>query len=482
MSGGNSRRRSLDLARAMAIGGGLTLSCHIAHAQFVTDAPTQAEMLKLSAAQQSAQLADIVRRTPPNRRCAQARVSLEKTFNDGEGAWLVECEEGQDYFVRMPAQPKKAAIALPCILARTTADIDCYANLRTVLPGHADQCTKSPHPDRVISACTAIIQSGRLANDPVGLAIAYQSRANAFLGYQQFDLALADLDRAVTLTPTDAYALYNRAVALERKGDFGQAARDLDEVIRLKPDHPLARFERGYVLLRHGEHDRAIADLDQFIGANPSDAKAYRTRAAAYEAKGDAAKADADMKKARELDPNVQRLVLAPPSPPPAPAPGGLTGNDRQAAYCMEASFGYTGQYTRLIAVLRENIKSVEAMRERADLPPNGKDQIAAVLKSINERIADGEAKKTRWNELTMLYLNYLKTHKLLESGKTQLVAAISNEVRKDQEAVSDAYRACLRLCKPDDTACRSACDGKANASEPSKRMLRCEQLAADFK
>ena len=65
---------------------------------------------------------------------------------------------------------------------------------------------------------------------------------------------------------------------------------------------------------------------------------------------------------------------------------------------------------------------------------------------------------------------------------KTQLVASISNEVRKDQQAVSDTYSACLRLCKPDDESCKNSCDAKANASAASKRMLRCEQMAADFK
>jgi hypothetical protein len=121
-------------------------------------------------------------------------------------------------------------------------------------------------------------------------------------------------------------------------------------------------------------------------------------------------------------------------------------------------------------------------MRDRPDLKANDKDQIAAGLTSLNQRIADSVAKKARWSELTTVFLDYLKNHKLLEQGKTRLVAAVSNEVSKDQQAVSDAYTACLRLCKPDDPACRPTCDGKANASEPGKRMLSCEQLAASFK
>jgi tetratricopeptide (TPR) repeat protein len=464
---------------------GLIAFSETAYAQFTTATPTQSDLMKLPNGAQGARLADVVRQTAPNRKCSQAKASLEKALDSGVGGWLVQCEEGQDYWVVVPAEPKKAAIAVPCVLARATAQTDCYANFRTVLPEHPAQCTQSPFPDRVISACTAIIQSAKAADKPAALSIAYQSRGVAFTRYQQLDLALSDLDRAVKLNPSDAYALYNRAVTLERKGDFDQAIRDLDETLRLKPDHPYANYERGFAYLKKGGYDRAIDDFNQAIRLNPGDAKAYRNRAAAYKGKGEPAKAEADLQKATELDPNVRGQTISPPSPPPSPAPSqtsnGLSDAEKQAAYCMEASFGYTGQYTRLIGVLRDNVKTMEAMRGRPDLPANGTDQIAAALKTINERIAASEAKKAHWNELTMVFLNYLKNHKLLEE-KTQLVASVSTEVRKDQQAVSDTYSACLRLCKPDDPSCKNACDSKANASAPSKRMLRCEQVAADFK
>jgi tetratricopeptide (TPR) repeat protein len=210
-----------------------------AYAQFATGVPTQSEVLKLPGSAQGAQLAEVVRKTLPNRKCSQARVSLEKTFDGGMGGWLVQCEEGQDYWVMMPAESGKAAIALPCILARATAGVDCYANLRSVLPEHVAQCAESPFPDRVIGACTAIIQSGQAADKPAALAIVYGQRGVAFGRYQEIDLALADFDRAVALSPTDVTVRYNRAFALEQKGDFDQAVRDLDQALRLKPDLPL---------------------------------------------------------------------------------------------------------------------------------------------------------------------------------------------------------------------------------------------------
>jgi hypothetical protein len=169
-----------------------------------------------------------------------------------------------------------------------------------------------------------------------------------------------------------------------------------------------------------------------------------------------------------------------PLSPPPTAAQGaaGLSDADRQAAYCMEVSFGYTWQYKRLVAVLRENLERVEALRDRPDLPQAGRDQFSAAARLIAGRIAAEEAAGKRWDDRTKLFIGYLHKRGLL-GGAT--FAAISQDVTRDQQAVSDIYSACLRLCDADDQACRNACNGKAKASEPGQRGQRCEQVAASL-
>jgi tetratricopeptide (TPR) repeat protein len=462
----------------------------IASAQFTTDTPTQSEVLKLPEAEQSTRLAEVVRRTQQNRKCARARVSLEKTVDNGPGGWLVQCEEGQDYWVMIPVEAKKAATALPCILARAMAQVDCYANFRTTQPDSVEQCMKSPFPDRVIGACTAIIQSGRLDNRPELQSSIYQARGGGFLQYKQFDLAVADLDRAVALSPADVNAFYNRAVIFERKGDFDSAIKDLNEVLRSKPDHALARHERGYVYLQKRDHDRAIDDLNQAVRLKPDNAKAYRDRGQAYRAKGELAKADADQQKATELDPGIGRpapqAALPAPAPPPqtspAPAKGGLSEADKQAAYCMEASSGYARQHAGLASLLRENLKAVEALREKPGLSPADRAEIDAKLKSTNDNIAASDATGKRWNAHVLVFLDYLKRRGLLQGNGLGLIAQVSQDVSKDQQAVADTYSSCLRLCKPDSAPCKNACNDKAESSEPRKRMQRCEQIVTSFK
>ena len=483
----HSERRGIHLALLLSASlVQLVTLAGIASAQITTDTPTQSELLRLPAAEQSTRLAEVVRRTQQNRKCARARTSLEKTFNDGAGGWLVQCEEGQDYWVLMPVEAKKAAVALPCILARVTAQVDCYVNFRTTQPDSAEQCMKSPFPDRMIGACTAIIQSGRLDGRPELQSSIYQARGSAFAQYRQFDLALTDLDRAVALSPADANARYNRAITFERKGDFDSAITDLNDALRLQPNHAFANYERGFVRLKQKDYDLAIEDFNEAIRLKSDNAKAWRDRAQAYRAKGELAKADADQQKAILLDPGIGSPLApaAAPAPQNAPAPTGigLSEADKLAAYCMEASFGYQQKHTGFVSLLRENSTAAEALREKPGLSAADREQIAARLKSTRDNIATNEASARRWSANMAVFMTYLKRRGLLEGAGPGLIAQISQDVRKDQQAVSGTYSSCLRLCKRDDPSCKIACNDKAEKSEPGRRMQRCEQTVTSFR
>ncbi len=462
------------------------LAAPTAYAQLATTTPAQADLIKLDSAAQATALAAVVRAGWKNAPCAQATASLEKNFNGGVGGWLIQCTEGTDFWVMIPADAKRAAIVLPCMLARVTAGNDCYANLRTLHPGIAQQCGQSPFPDRAISACTAIIQSGRLADKAEALSSIYQARGMAFARYQQFALALTDFDRGVEINPRDANAFYNRAVTLERKGDIDQAIRDLDEALRLRPDNPAALYERGYCYLRKRDYDRAIDDFDRTISIDPKDGKAYRARSAAWRAKGDAAKAATDAQQAVTLDPNLAPPELPPPPPAPVAAPSLATHDlsevDREAAYCMEASFGFTQRYTRLIALVRQNVQTANALLDRPDIAAANKDQIRAQLKSMTDAISANEATQKRWQANGNLFIEQLKRRGLFDTAKFPLVATISQEVSRDQQVVIETYTSCLRLCKPNDPTCKLACDDRATKSDASRRLLACDDVAAHLK
>jgi tetratricopeptide (TPR) repeat protein len=265
---------------------GMLASSHTSSAQMVSIDTLQSDLVKKPVTEQSAILADVIRGAWKGRNCGSPKVSLEKTYNDRGGGWLVSCEEGQDYWALVADRPKSAVVVLPCILARQSGT-DCYANLRTILPEDIKQCAPpSGSLDRVIRYCTAIIQSHQFDNRPDVLHLGYVFRAAAFGNYQQLDLAIADFDKAVALQPANIDTRYNRAVALERKGEFDQALVDLAKVIAARPKDPNGLYERGYVYLKKGEYDRAIADFDELLRINPQFDKAIRGRGRGRKGKG----------------------------------------------------------------------------------------------------------------------------------------------------------------------------------------------------
>jgi tetratricopeptide (TPR) repeat protein len=419
----------------------------------------QSDLLKKPTFEQSTILAEAVRRAWKGRSCTLPKVSLEKTYSDQGGGWLVLCDEGQDYWALVRDRPKSATVVLPCILARQSGT-DCYANLQTILPEDIKQCAPpSGSLDRVIRSCTAIIQSHQFDNRPDVVHLGYAFRAIAFGGYQQLDLAIADFDKAVALQPANIDTRFNRAVTLEQKGEYDQALNDLAKVIEARPNDLNGFYERGYVYLKKGEYGRAIDDFDQVLRINPQFEKAIRARTEAMNAKGN-------------------------PSSPKDSAPETTSfprTSDEQAAYCLEASFGYTQQLTKLVAILRDNLEKGQTLLGGTSLSPPDRTQLVKQMTALNESIASNDAKRTDWDAKLRVFTTYAQEHGLFTKDPN-LIKSMSGHVRNDQEAVRSTYSACLRGCAPNDPACRGTCNEKADNSDASKRMLRCAEIVTRFK
>jgi tetratricopeptide (TPR) repeat protein len=443
-----------------------------ASAQFAMVDSSQPDLVKKPANEQAEILAGIVRGTGQNWICAHATASLERTYDGGSGGWLVVCAEGRDYWVLMPAKPEMPSTAVPCALAKATANLDCYATLHTVLPEHIEQC-KPPEafPDPVIRSCTAILQSGKYDNNPAVIFAASLPRAVAYAQYRLFDIALLDFDRAVAMRPNDFNALYNRAVTLERAGKYDQALLDLDRSNRVKPNDLNILYERGYTYMKKGDNDRAIADFDEVLRLNPGFEKAIRDRAAALKAKEAQKSAPPD-------DPREQHRG-SDASIPSVVADVNTMEPERQAAYCMEASFGYVQQFTKLFPLLHEARTKAVGMLDQTTLSPADRTELLAHVKSLDADTEASQADRSHWDTDFKVYLAYLTSRNLITTNASMIA---SQSVHKDQEAVQDIYRACLRGCVTPDNACKKTCSEKADGSDASKRMLRCREIVDNFK
>ena len=78
-----------------------------------------------------------------------------------------------------------------------------------------------------------------------------------------YQLILADLNKAVDLAPDFAYTYYNRANVLSYLKDYRAAIVSYDEAIALEPHLAEAYYNRGLTYIFLGENARGIADLSR---------------------------------------------------------------------------------------------------------------------------------------------------------------------------------------------------------------------------
>lgn len=151
-------------------------------------------------------------------------------------------------------------------------------------------------------------------------AIDYIGRALDFITVKNYEAALADLDRAIALTPDHSVAYQLRAQAryharqLHQANDGGSAPKlnakdgalslaliDYDKAIELQPLNAVAWFNKGNVLYEMGDYTSAIAAYTRAIELQPMIGEAYYNRGYLCLKLGNQAGGIADLSKAGEM-------------------------------------------------------------------------------------------------------------------------------------------------------------------------------------
>jgi tetratricopeptide (TPR) repeat protein len=138
--------------------------------------------------------------------------------------------------------------------------------------------------------------AGRNARDPRAWIV----RGQHLMDGQQFNAAIQDFNRALSVSPGNAQALFDRAVAWVKMGDFQKAMLDCDESIVANPSLE-AYSLRGDLWLRLENLDLAIADFESAKRFDEQVAVAYEQRAEKQREAGATAEADADKARAAEI-------------------------------------------------------------------------------------------------------------------------------------------------------------------------------------
>lgn len=98
---------------------------------------------------------------------------------------------------------------------------------------------------------------------PSGTSVKMDAMTRNSLDRKTVDDILADLNKAIELTPANPYLYYNKADVYILNEDYEAAMEALNQAIALKPDFGQAYYNRGFVQLRNGNRPEGVADLSR---------------------------------------------------------------------------------------------------------------------------------------------------------------------------------------------------------------------------
>jgi adenylate cyclase len=131
-----------------------------------------------------------------------------------------------------------------------------------------------------------------------------------YLYQQQYDQALAEMERAIAIAPTEAWSYAALAEVLSRIGRTEDALEAAAQALRLKSfiaDEHLAGIGSVYAVA--GRYEEAVAPLKQYLSRYPNILPAHLTLAVIYSELGQAAEAQAEVAEVLRLNPKFSLEV-----------------------------------------------------------------------------------------------------------------------------------------------------------------------------
>lgn len=115
------------------------------------------------------------------------------------------------------------------------------------------------------------------AKDPVAAGQFFQAGTQQARQGQN-SKAIADLDQAIRLSPSDPNLYLNRGVAHYQAGNLSAALNDYNQALKLNPNFAEAWSNRSQVYVTQQRYDEANSDASRAIQLNPNLTEAYLNR------------------------------------------------------------------------------------------------------------------------------------------------------------------------------------------------------------
>ncbi len=153
--------------------------------------------------------------------------------------------------------------------------------------------------------------------------------------------ALAEFNRALTISPYLADAHYYCGCVHEAEGKPDLALAEYDEALQLDPRHALSYLHRGRIRSEKGDLEAALGDFDQVMMMRPNDAECYLNRGVCLARKGIISDAILDFHRVLKLTNHsdyaeparfyLSQLTSASEQTGGRSTPPGLNGSDQSA-------------------------------------------------------------------------------------------------------------------------------------------------------
>src|SRR6202158_646334 len=141
------------------------------------------------------------------------------------------------------------------------------------------------------------------AETGVSEAQATTTHGEALVRSGKTEEALAEFDKAITLDPHNAEALYNRGLLYQNEKQHQLAIDDFTSANGLKPQRAEPLLARAISYLAVDKIKEAATDLDEAVKADPQNAQIWTPRGLAYERLGDKTKAAGSYARAINIRP-----------------------------------------------------------------------------------------------------------------------------------------------------------------------------------
>ncbi|MDL1900305.1 hypothetical protein FBR02_06005 [Anaerolineae bacterium CFX9] len=158
---------------------------------------------------------------------------------------------------------------------KTAADYDAYG-LALAIQGFTGPMAEAK--DCWKRAAAAFEQSIRMDGQRADV---FRHRAQMHLWQENKRAVLADLDRAVALTPNDVELLWRRALVKNELGDKRGAMADADSMIRLEPDQP-KHYEMRLLFRDLEDYPGQLEDLNHILAIYPEEVDVLNKRALVF--------------------------------------------------------------------------------------------------------------------------------------------------------------------------------------------------------